>query len=595
MADEEIRLILDVKGGAAVRDLRENLDYTRATLAQLKAAYEAGQVSTEDYLKTGGRLERQAQSLASTIAAVDAEQARLNADLLKALAGYDAVDAAMEELEQSSTRAAASMRKVGDAAGETKSKAAGLSQTALEFSRGIEDFSTGGFIGILNNIPGMFRGIGAALGLAAGPLAAFTAGVSLLATGAYVLYKNWDSVLGMFETRNAIPEATTSLERHEEALKKVNKSLDDMKERTSLNYDELKKFKELQQEQADLEEKVAQDRKTKANEQAHGEHASQAEKDTTSGFAKALDEAGGYKLVVDRFTDQLANQLKATESQIPGLRAAIEKQFNDALAGDMKAINTIRDTAAKDTTGRTGMFDTFIDMHSPQTKAKEKKAEQSQALIEEFEAPDLGDKALADQKKKAKQEQDALVDRLNKQGKEGEAEALKANREMLAAQAKDTKEGKATIVKEATGADKATEARAKGMKGLELEAQGLIGQHLQNGGSLDANGQLSTADFDRLRGMIGDALRRQNPGMKPLDRSALASKIASNAEQALNQKLVNAQSQSGNNVQALIGVAGQLDAEVARLRQQAGMQAMEIQKIRRNGQARARGNTKTGG
>ncbi len=272
-----------------------------------------------------------------------------------------AVSFAMEDIAEKSKRAAESVGKVG---AEAKKSGANLGNAALEGSRALEDLQYG-IGGVVNNIPGLVMALGGGAGL--------TAIISVLAVGVAQLVKHWGDLAGMFGAGNPIPEATTSLARHDEELKKVNKSLDELKEKTSLSNEELAKYNELTKEQAALEAKIAQDRKNEANAKSHGEHANQADREAASGFAKALDEAGGYDAVVERFTRQLASELKASEFQIPGLRKAIQDQFSAALEGDQKAIRTIARTSATDRTGLTGMFDTFIDMYSPETMLAQEK------------------------------------------------------------------------------------------------------------------------------------------------------------------------------------------------------------------------------
>jgi hypothetical protein len=74
----------------------------------------------------------------------------------------------------------------------TGSAASHASRGVLELSRGIEDITTGGPIGILNNIPGMFEGIGRAAGMTVPQVNVAVAGVTAFSTGVYILWRNWN-------------------------------------------------------------------------------------------------------------------------------------------------------------------------------------------------------------------------------------------------------------------------------------------------------------------------------------------------------------------------------------------------------------------
>ena len=172
-SEELIKLILSVNGGEALEDLQENLRYVQAATEQLKQAYERGDVSLEQFIKTG-------QSLA-------ASEARLTQVL------RDATNATKDNAAATSSLTAAA-GNAGAATTDMGKRSGAAARGVLELSRGVEDFTTGGPIGILNNIPGMFQSLGTAAGMSATGIAAATAGVSLFATFAYTVYQNRDKI-----------------------------------------------------------------------------------------------------------------------------------------------------------------------------------------------------------------------------------------------------------------------------------------------------------------------------------------------------------------------------------------------------------------
>jgi hypothetical protein len=110
--DELVRLILDVEGGAAIDDLNEHIGYTSASLDQLKAAYDAGDVGLSEYLKTGKQLQSSLDKLVGTMASVTAAQhSQVNATTEAAQAwaaeANAALDAAIATREAATTAAQA--------------------------------------------------------------------------------------------------------------------------------------------------------------------------------------------------------------------------------------------------------------------------------------------------------------------------------------------------------------------------------------------------------------------------------------------------------------------------------------------------------
>lgn len=611
MADEEIKLLLDVRGAGAIKDLQENLGYTRTTLEQLKTAYAAGEISTEQYLKTGGRLERQAHELASTLAAVDAEQKRLNADLMSALSGYDAVDAAMEEIAQSSNRAAAAMGKIGAA---SKSSGANIGQAALEGSRALEDLQYG-IGGVVNNIPSLIMALGGGAGL--------TAVISLLAVGINQLVKHWGELMGSFESRNPIPEATTALGRHEDALKKVNKSLDALKEKTSLSNDELAKYNALTREQADLEERIASERQRERDLKELASAKTQDQTERGSAFTDAI--AGKYDKVradliaaettmgesdvahqrrlmearIERYyleqhtndemiafaqkeQAQFESYKRTATSGIPQLVDELLQQLKNGEEQGFRKLRALMDGGTGVLIGGNG-FRAQLEDSMPEAKRAREAAEKSQALIEEFEDPALADQALANQTKAHTKEQAAAKkaqDAANKTKAAAAKEDAEANRKQIEQQ----------IARE--------NAAIKG-GGYDVFAQGLLAQTRAQGGTIDRNGRLHRMTEEQIleyvRNQVERALRGRNRGMDAETAWGISTKVALGAKEGVEQKLTGMGAAQASNQQKLIAIASQNQAELDRLMGVIAHQGQQIDQLKRRAQARSRTPLKRGG
>lgn len=180
-SDDVLRVILEVQGQQELARLNAQLDQEAEALKKLDAQ----------------------------LAATANPSARLVADQAAA--------------EAQARKTAAELLKVKDALRQTGAGSAAAARGVLEFSRAAEDFSTGGFLGVLNNIPGMAQSAGQALQMTGAQVAAVTAGVSLAATAAYSLWKNWDKLadaVGLGATR-------TEAERMEDLGNKTHRTAEE--------------------------------------------------------------------------------------------------------------------------------------------------------------------------------------------------------------------------------------------------------------------------------------------------------------------------------------------------------------------------------
>jgi archaellum component FlaC len=483
-------------------------------------------------------LEAQTTTFVSAMSQVQTELASTKGDVYELMDAYELMEDEFDQMVTSVIASANAVKQQEQALGSLETQvrraaAAGsqasrstrdVGMAALEASRGIEDFQYG-IHGVINNVPSLVMALGGTAGL--------TAAISLVAVGVAQLVKHWPEFMGLFSDRVAVPEATNALGRYEEALKKVNGSLEELKKQTSLSYDELERFKKLTEEQRQLEEKVAQERLTEANRKAHGEHTNQADRERAQGFGKALDEAGGFQTIVDRFVQATMIQTKSAESERAGFKAAWEEVFNKALQGNAKAIETIKTSAELDKTGMTGIFDKDIVRYSPDTKhaAEEKKRKRV--------AQDEADEFDAEARKVFKAAQDkaskALGAALTKQGAENEKIALKQLDDMK----KEKVQQQHQIDKGAAAFSKDVAGQAKAMGGFQAQGEAALARGIAGGQfEMGANGQLSAAGFQRLNEMVSAELKRQMPNLKPGPAAALGQQLSANIEKGVGDKFL---------------------------------------------------------
>ena len=278
----------------------------------------------------------------AAVAQLDADIVKINSDL-EAMAKAQAAGAitskefdekskalgrTLMELEQIQRLLNDAWKTGGVASQQAQLGTNALSRAALEFSRGMEDFTTAGPIGALNNIPTMFFNIGRAiqsinpeLGLTMGHINAFTTAVSLLATAIYAVYKNWDlfmDVLGETQIKHAADE-----------IDRLNK----LKDKTIAQETELLRLKQLQ---SDAE------RATKA--------ASEEQQERLADVTKAMAASGrgaetGGTLIQRAITQQIMGQAGKFR-ELVGEEAVKElRELREWKEGDEESLIGIRAAA----------------------------------------------------------------------------------------------------------------------------------------------------------------------------------------------------------------------------------------------------------
>lgn len=281
-------------------------------------------------------------------------------------AALDPVTHAMEELAQRSDRAAVSVGKVDTAAKATDRGMSLLNQRMTAGSYMFQDFtSTSGDLGakfnsISNNIPQLMAGMGG-LGIAVG----------IAGTAAIVLYRSWDSISSLWETRNPIPKVSGSAEVLDESLKGVNKQLDAMKEKGSLNNAELVRFNDLTKEQIKLEGELKAAKEYEALAKSHDEHSNEGDKTRGQAVGKAIDFMGGTESLVKQLVDDYVKKYGLDEEGRAGAEKFFKERLLEASKGDAKAIRDI----SGHKTGAGDMFASALARNDPNEEVRKKKAQ----------------------------------------------------------------------------------------------------------------------------------------------------------------------------------------------------------------------------
>lgn len=198
--------------------------------------------------------------------------------------GLSAVDHALEEVASSSTRAAAGIGKVNTALTTAKGSSAQFTQGISNAGYALQDFtSTTGDLGqklnsITNNLPQIIAMMGVG-----GPLGA---GVAALGVGAIVLYRNWDSLTGLFESRNPFPKVAGDIAGMKRELEHATKEMAALEEVGAGTAEKLARFNELRSITAKLEKDIADQVERQARFKKAMESEGQEQKDRASSFAE---------------------------------------------------------------------------------------------------------------------------------------------------------------------------------------------------------------------------------------------------------------------------------------------------------------------
>jgi hypothetical protein len=560
MVEEVARLILeaDTKGFA---DAQNQIVSTQRALDTLTANYRSGAVGVEEYYREGRRLQAQLED---------------------ARAAYQVATDAVTKYG-SAQRAAAAMA----AQSMQKSTAAsrGAQQAMLEFSRGVEDFSTGGFLGVLNNIPRTFEGIAQAIGLSQTAIAGWTTGISLAATGAYILYKNWDTIVTLFQETRAFERAANDIAAMERELKAAKDRLEELEKLSAHTAEQTAEYNRLRERSVQLEKDITEQKQLQADldklrqlepdkeekaaraKMLEGVIAEEPDIDTLIG---GVERARRAKLLQTR--DQLAKaaakmpvgeqrmqlNLQAMEitnelGDLAKLRENAEIMVRDAvkrgLAGATSDVaNLMRFAPQHFLPEHVAGFEQAERMLAPKTAQQKAAEKQTKAMLDAADGIDqdnkrqfeAGMKILRAKEKEQQKLLDACdaIDQDNKRQSEAGLRAIKAQEKL---QAQQIDKGAAAFGKEVAG-------QARAMGGFQAQGEAALARGIAGGQfEMGANGQLSAASFQRLNELVSAELLRQMPNLGIGQRAALSQQLSSNIEKGVGEKFLQ---QAGTGIDA---------------------------------------------
>lgn len=203
------------------------------------------------------------------------------------------------------SKIAAAQRQVQQGLDATGKSGQGAARGFLELSRAVEDFTVAGPLGALNNIPGIIQSFAQELKLSTALVAGLTAGVSILATGAYIIYTHWGSITSEMRKYQGLVE--TSVEAQERLEKATH--------RTALEEAELLNLTE---------------RKSKADAQAALK--SEAEQSKEKAVDEVVAEFGGQKHIVDMMVATMPEKLTQTSTDVQRAKKELDERKEWLLA-----------------------------------------------------------------------------------------------------------------------------------------------------------------------------------------------------------------------------------------------------------------------
>ena len=452
--DQKIKAELEWLGSEGATELAKRVEQVKENLKLLSAEFARGTISEQEFLT-------QARSLGNELRA--SEQAlRSVANATETLAG---------------------------ATEKAKGGMAGFGQSALQTGRVVQDFTQGGLGGILNNIEGLSMALGGGPGLA---------GVMTIVGVAFLVFKpqieEAIKSLGLFaeEAKTSI----TNLKDMEEAVKKNEKAIDGLREKTSLNNDQQKELNRLTEESIKLEGQLAAMRELERLKKLPGATPGD---DRAKALEEAVKETGGKQTLKD-IQDALVKRNGSFGSDADKLNA--ERLLSNAKGGHVDALDLLDEMFSMG--GTTGAGSSLAKNYDDPGGRKAMKAG-SDLFDKELKKKEDAAKAEA----KAKEDNDRLVDQLNQQGqdnqeaakREMETQEEKAKREQEAKEKKRETEQKAEAAKFAGNVEKGST--------IDEEAAIAASQLQQQGGYANKRGKFVALDEEGQRHVLAeDILKR---------------------------------------------------------------------------------------
>lgn len=377
---------------AQLARIRQSMQTTAQQIQQVNVQFAGGAMSVETYVSKIEVLQRAQGVLTSQSRALEQQIRATNAAAAAAATG--------------SSSFAVGLGGAADSTSKMTINSAALTRGIVDLSRGFEDFTTGGFLGILNNLPGMTANIAMGFGVAAEKALAMGTAVSVIATASFALYKNWGQVQSLLGTGLDIP-ALKGLEALEDRLKTLNKRIEELRGKGKLSLAESFELREATEERATVKRGIED---TKQLERVTGDPAA-AEKARGEAFAKAVAESGGKNALgqLELYLEKLADErgrvgVLGAETGTAGQVA--RELFVNASRGDEAALGSIMKALPAD-----NAFRERIRTESPEYKAFQ-------------EAEDAGEKAAHErgvaQAKRDREYQEAIAEGAKEEAEENQ-------------------------------------------------------------------------------------------------------------------------------------------------------------------------------
>jgi hypothetical protein len=448
---------------------------------------------------------------------------RLQADFAAGKVSVDQFEAEITQLSNEMSRAQSAAQSFGVSISASGQRTQAAVRGITDFSRAAEDFSTGGFLGVMNNIPGVMTNVGAAIGVSATSMALLTAGTSILVAGGYLLYRNWDSVTSLFQDKNPFPKTTDSIEGLTDAIKTNDKALDELRKKEMLNNEEMAKANKLLAENVQLEKQLEVARERRKNVKSIMESVSPEQEEKAQAFKTAATGRGEEvrngiiahferqrvdrnQKTIDDMNRRIAEQMAAGD--VAGARETRKREMGFVAKSNAVDSGAMADELISDIMqGRQGSFEKFQgimnapgmrDMFSPELRnrmrtedpATKKQGEQTtvrksiddwvEKKLEEKELEDYDKEADAFQRQidarrdaiKRRQDRKKRSDKIESEGKKEEQEAVNTAKEALPGIDQLTEQAFLEARASGLDTDKASDAVRQRVK-RELMAEGM--------------------------------------------------------------------------------------------------------------------------
>jgi hypothetical protein len=305
MADDTIRLSLDTSGAvASAKELASSADMLDAAFAEVfrsathlgTAAADMGHAVDAASTATTAAAKATAQAATDVYELADAYEVlgeKIESPLTSAAKvprafDWSTINTGARESERQIVRFGEAVIDVGNKTDASGKKIAGAmkgnSLAVLNFSRGIQDFAQGGIGGVLNNIEGMLLPLGAKIAAFAGP-------VTLVATAGYLLYNNWNRVLGVFRDTQPVEKLGDTMGRLEAAMDQAKDRMAELRKEGSLTNEQVQEYNRLSEHQIELEKEKTREQERQQAVKKLNESKAPAEEEADKNRSKALQDA----------------------------------------------------------------------------------------------------------------------------------------------------------------------------------------------------------------------------------------------------------------------------------------------------------------